>query len=794
MLDSIVQDLRFAIRGLRSRPGFTAVALVTLTLGIGANVAMFSVVDAVALRPLPYPSSERLVRVWPERRLTAEMFEGLSAHMTGYDALGVHARWSFKLSDDATPTIAEGAVASPGYLASLGAVPTLGRLFGASDPQHTVVLSHGLWQRRFGGDPSIVGRTLAIDGVDHEIVGVLERDYRPLVPGRELWTPLPFARDSEEYRDFAYLDLVGRLAEGHSLEAADLALRGALGILREAQPDRVAAESVAHAGVTPLLEFVVGSHRRSLLLLLGAVAAVLLVACVNVANLLLASGMGRRHELTLRRALGAGRRRIMRQLLTESLLLGVAGGVCGVVAAVWSLDALVAWLPADLPRTTDIAIDQRLLVYALFVSLVAAIAFGLVPALRTSQPDCPRGLAVRSGGGRNVARIHSLLVGAEVAIAVVLVAGSALLVKSLVNLQSVELGFDPRPVWTFRIVPPSDLEGDIALDGYYQDTLDTIRSIPATRAAGVINRVPLTPGNYAVDYSTADHPPPTDGPAPMVSVRLVAGDWQGALGIPLLSGRSLGAEDRSGAAPVGLINRTFARQLWPQDDPVGREIRFGDGSPWFTVVGVVGDMRRERLDRVDGALVYLPFAQNTWETSLHAVIAARPGIAPNQLASEVRTAVHAVDSGAIVLGERTLTSIVRSAAGEPRFLTLLVSSFAGLVLMLGAVGVYGVTAYSIRSRVREIGIRLALGATSGGVLREVMRRATAPIGVGLLVGGTASFAVGRLLEANLFEVSSMDPSAMFVAIVTLGAVAGFAAFIASRAVTRVDPQTSLRVE
>ncbi len=562
-MHTFASNLRFALRSLRKTPGFTLVAGLTLALGIGANTAIFSVVHGVLLRPLPYPDPDRLVRVWPQTRFTGQLLDTFSERAGIFSGLSGFAHQTVSLAGDGPPEeLAAGAV-SPGHFAVLGVEPALGRGFlpeerrPGADP--VAILSHGLWRQRFGGAAEALGQTLILDGVATTIVGVLPAAHEPLGPGWQLWRPLALDPGSEEYRDSAAYHALARLGPGATLAEARAEVRTIAGRLRQEDPSRYGEDQVRGAGVVLLHDAVVGEIRPALLMLLGAVGLVLLIACANVANLLLARAGRRQRELAVRAALGAGRGRLVRQLLQESALLGLGGGALGLLAASWIVAVLAGRLPVDVPRVAALAIDGQVLGFTVLISLASALVFGVAPALRTTRLDV---FAALKSGGRGASvdgsrqRLNQGLVVVEIALAMVLVAGAGLLLKSFHELRQVELGFAPEQVLTLRLSP----QGGVAEDGtrqtaFYRRVSEHLAALPGVEAVGAINLLPLTPGGLGLDYSTVDHRPPPGTPAPFVNVRLVDGQYFSALGVPLLHGRALDPSDRAaGVDPLASLN------------------------------------------------------------------------------------------------------------------------------------------------------------------------------------------------------------------------------------------------
>ncbi len=796
-MDTFLSNLRFASRSLRKNPGLTAVALLTLALGIGANTAIFSVVNTVVLRPLPYPESDRLVRVWPEQRFTQELLDTFVERTRTFSGLSGYVGSSFSIRGAGRPEVVDGAIVSPRHFTVLGVEPVLGRSFhaeeGIAGADAVAILGHDLWQRRFGGAERVLGRTVTLDGVERTVVGVMPAGYEPLHNAWEVWTPLAFAPGSDEYRDLAILRTVGRLAPGVAAEAARAEVRSLAAELHLADSSRYGQEGAESVGVVALHESVVSGIRPTLLVLFGAVALVLLIACANVANLLLARTGLRERELAVRTALGAGRRRLIGQLLTESALLGLAGGALGLLGAVWALALVAGRLPAGIPRAEELAVDFRVFSFALAASLLSALIFGLAPAVRATSLGMVA--ALRSGGRRSASgvprhRLNHVLVAAEITLAVMVTAGAGLLVKSFWLLQQVEPGFRPAGVLALHLNPAFQDENRQQV--FYRDLSERASALPGVTSAGVSNLVPMAPGGLAVDYSTTDHPTPVGQPAPFVNVRLIGGSYFETLGMPLLHGRPPASTDDAEKLAVGWINRALARRLWGEADSVGREVRFGDGSEWFTVAGVVGDVRQHRLDGEPRPEVYLPYAQAPWTRDMY--LAVHSATDPMALVPAVRELVWSLDEEVAISRVQTMEQVIQASAATSRFRTLLFSSFGLLAIVLGAVGIYGVTATAVGQRTHEHGVRLALGATAGTLLRTVIGRELGPVMLGLAAGIVAALAATRALSSFLYEVTPGDPWIFAAVVVVLGGCAILAAYLPARRAARVDPATSLRVD
>lgn len=798
------QDVRYAIRSLGKAPGFTAAALVTLALGIGANAAVFSVVDAVLLQPLPYGSPERLVRVWPEAGFNAAMAHRAGEELPALEEITGISGWELTLTGEGDPLRVEGARVMASHFDVLGVDAMLGRTFlpeeGQPGRRDVVVLSHGLWTRAFGSDPEVVGRRIRLFAADveaHTVIGVMPPDYRPLDEAYEAWVPLEVdpglavADDNSWYVN----TVIGRLAPGATAEEAEAQLFGFARRLREELPRRF--QDVRESSVVPLHDVVVGDVRGTLWVVLGAVGLVLVVACVNVANLLLARGEARERELAVRRALGAGRGRIARQLLVESLVLAVAGGALGTLVARGLVAVLGARAPAGFPRLAEVGLDGRVLLFALGVSVFAALASGVVPALRSSRTQTSD--ALRSGGhdalrGADRGRLSALLVSGEIALVLILVVAAGLMVRSLQRLHAVDPGFRAEDVLTMRLAPRSGVsESGAERAELYRRILERIGALSRVESAGAIQLLPLTESNWAFFVYPEGTDVPDGTPPPTANVRFISGDYFRTLEIPLLRGRLLEQTDRGDAPAVAVVNRTFARQHWPGEDPVGKELRFfSSTAPAATVVGVVGDVRQHALDREPRPEVYRPQAQYG-ALGMWLMVRASSGD-PVDLASAVKEAIWSVAPEVPVSDVASLEQVLGRSVASTRFVALLIGAFGALALVLGVVGVYGVTAYVVGRRTSEFGIRMALGAAPERVLGGALLRGMAPVAGGIALGVVGALVATRLLAFLLFGVEPTDPWTFGAVVLVLGTSALAATALPAWRASRVDPMAVLRNE
>jgi putative ABC transport system permease protein len=792
-------DLRYAIRTLTKSPGFTLAAVLTLALGIGANAALFSVINAVLLRPLPYRDPGRLVTLWESDARHGLDREPVSppnyldwrAQTRTLEDAAAYRYWGFAVTGAGEPERVTGARVSASLFPLLGVRLAAGRAFTADEDRFgsgaVAVISDALWRRRFGSEPGAVGRSVTLNGGSFTIVGVLPPDAG--LPDADVWVPLavePFALTQRGARS---LTVVGRLRPGATLEQARAELHAIAGRTSAAFP----ASAGWDVAVVPLKDRLVAGVRPTLLLLWAAVGFVLLIACANLANLMVARAMAREQEMALRTALGAGRGRLVRQLLTESVLVALAGGAAGLLLAGLGVESLLRLSPS-LPRTSEVGVDGAVLVFTLALSIAAGLGFGLVPAWHAATTEPGRSL--KEGGrateGKRLSAFRSAAVASEVALALMLLFGAGLLVRSLTRLQAVDPGFQSSHVLTMSVSLPGSRYGEESRKAqFFGQLLDRVARLPGVAAAGVVSHLPLAGRGLNADVR-ADHGPETSMLADYVSA--TPGYFR-AMGIPLLAGRQLGEGDGPQSPPVVVISDRLARRLWPGQDPVGRRVAVGasigaDTSP-RVIVGVVGDVRASGLESEPGAAVYAPFAQNAWPTMS---VVVRSSADPVQLAAAVRRQVLAQDPDQPVYAVRTLDDVLGASLASRRVQMLLLGAFALAALALAAVGVYGVVAQTVRRRTHEIGVRVALGAQRRDVLRLVVGRGMRPVGIGVLAGGVAAAATGRLLRGLLYGVTPADPTTFVAAAIFLAVIALVACVLPARRAVRVDPVVALRSE
>ncbi len=809
MIEPIFADIRWGLRSLLKRPAFTAIALLTLALGIGVNSAIFSAVDSLLLRPLPLSDPDRLVSVWEQtprdgirqnQAAPANFFDVQTQNQV-FEQIGAYGPYDVNLTGDGEPERLDGQVVTANVFSILGVPASLGRTFSPDEDQpgqeHVVVLSDALWQRRFNRDPSIINRAITLNGESFVIIGVMPRGF--FFPQREieLWTPWAMEADQKAGRGDHYLTLVARLKQGTTLERANADLASIAQRLSAEYPrTNEGLGFIAHS----LHQDYVGDLRLPVLILFAAVGLVLLIACANVANLLLAQATTRRKEIAIRIALGARRWIIVRQLLIESLLLATGGGLLGVLGAFWGVEALAKLLPESLSKLQNVSIDARVLLFTLGVSVLTAIVFGGVPALlasRTKPGATLSDVARDMAGGTSGRHVRRVLVVSEVALAVVLLVSAGLLIRSFQLLRQVDTGFTTENALTMRMVLPfPKYQKAEARRAFYDEVLRKIHEVPGVDSAGMITFLPLSFHGMNFSFSVEGQPATSDSKLPFALFRVVSPDYFRAMGIPLRRGRFFDTRDSADAQPAVLINRRFAEQYWPGEDAIGRRLKVGPlDSPnaWLTVVGVVGDVRQTGLYE-QKLEFYVPYAQERRSFMAPRDLVVRSKRDPAVIAAAVRNAVWSVDKDQPVSNVRTLDQVFAAAISQERFQALMLGLFAALALLLACVGLYGVISYAVVQRTHEIGVRMALGAQPLDVLRLVIRQGMTLTLAGLVVGIVAGTLVTRVLSDLLFGVTPRDPLTFGGVPVLLLVVAFFACYIPARRATRIDPLTALRVE
>jgi predicted permease len=805
-METLLRDVQYGIRNLLKRPGFTAVAVITLMLGIGANTAIFSVVNAVLLRPLPYSDPGRLTQLWEakvkkgrnEMPASYPNFADWRDRNRVFEQVVAYSDWTFNLTGKGEPERIRSAIVSPPFFSVLGIKPLHGRVLLAGEDERgkdlVAVISESLWQRKFNSDPNIIGSSLNLDDKSFTVVGVVARGVQsPLLSDEiELWAPVSHGFGFTN-RDGHYLSVIARLKSGITLQQAQADMNNIAGQLEQQYPESNKDLSVR---VVSLNEQVVGNFRISLLMILGAVVFVLLIASANVANMLLARATERQKEIAIRSALGAGRWRIVRQLVTESMLLSLTSGTLGFLVAIWGIQLLVAFSPSDLPRVKEVTVDLRVLGFTLAVSLLTGILFGLLPALQASRPHLIQ--TIKAGGRTGVSRHHLRggLVAAEVALSLILLVGAGLLLRSFLRLQAVNPGFNSQNVLTMQLdLTGPNYEKFAQVIAFHDQLLERIKRLPGVQYASTRSFVPIaSDASFAYLLFQIEGRLPNTSEGAVAYYNAVSPDYFLTMTIPLRKGRSFNDRDIRGSQKVAIVSETLAHRYFGDEGAMGKRITLEDHpkeEDWITVVGVVGDTKPRELHSEPVAELYMPFDQQP-EAGMALMI--RSSSADAGVASAIRNEVLALDKNQPVYSIRKLDSVLSESVATPRFRTLLLGGFAGMALLLAAVGIYGVIAYAVSQRTQEIGIRMALGAQAADVLKLVVKGGMTPALIGVVLGLAGSFAVTRLMTTLLFGVKPTDATTFATVSIGLIAVALFACFIPAWRATKVDPLVALRYE
>ena len=805
MIGDLLQDLRYGARSLRRNPGFTSIAVITLALGIGANTAIFSVVNGVLLRPLPYPEPDRLMMVHGislqdaqgKSPLCQADFLDWKSQNQVFESLSGFSSNRFNYTGGESPEQIEGAWVTSDFFATIGVQPALGRAFLPDEdlPKSpwTVVISDGFWRRPLGATPNMIDQQITLNARAFTIVGVMPPGFSFPEKDTELWAAEKLAPGR---RGPYYIWGLGRLNRGATPGQAQSEMDT---IARRVQ-DQINSPNRDWTWTSvSLAERIVGKIRPALLVLLAAVVFVLLIACANIASLLLGRATAREKEMSVRIALGASRARLLRQLLTESLLLSAIGMVAALPLAIWGVQLLVAMSPADFPRLQEINIDGRVLGVTLLLAAVCGLIFGLAPALQSSRLNLNESLKEGSRGGGDGTgrrRMRNALVVTEIAFSLMLLVGAGLMTKSFLKLQSVSPGFKPDQILTMHLtLPRAKYDSDEKITSYYRQLIERVTSVRGVEAAGL--SISLPPNNLEVSdsFSIEGKPWPPGSSEPIVPIVLISPEYFAALGVPLLQGRGFNATDKQGSPLVVIINQTLAERYFPDESPIGKRLKVGGAdrprAPWMEIVGVVGDLKYSGLDARPEPTYYTPLAQDTWRA---AYLVVRAAMNPTNLTPAIREQIWALDKDMPIAKVATMERLLADSVAEPRFRTLLLGIFAALALVLASVGTYGVISYSVTRRTREIGIRMAMGAQAGDVSNLVIRQGMLLALIGVSIGLAGSFALTRLMESLLFEVSTTDRWIFAGGSVLLISVSVLACWIPARRASRVDPMAALRCE
>jgi putative ABC transport system permease protein len=815
-MESLFKDISYGARSLLKRPGFSAVAVLTLALGIGANTAIFSVVNATLLRPLPFKDPERVAMVWgflqkmaqttDKLPVSAPNFIELKKQNQSFSDMAAFRSWGWQMTGGGQPELLRGARVTSDFFKAVGANPILGRSFTAEEdlPSRApvAVISHALWQRHFGGDQNVIGKTLTLTGQTVMVVGVMPAGFQfpggaNMIPGlqfareNDVWMPLAFTDEERSREGNLNLALIGRVKPGVSFSQAETELR-------TLEQNTALGKIGFTVNVLALHQQMVGKIRKLLLVLLATVAFVLLIACANIANLLLARATSRKKEIAIRAALGAGRIRLIRQLLTESLLLSLAGGALGLALAVWGNSLLISLIPKDIPRISEVGLDGRILVFTILVSFMTGIVFGLAPALQASKLDLNEslkdGLRGTTAGSRQN-RLRSLLVVSEVALALVLLIGATLLIRSFVSLLEVKPGFNPTNLLTMDIQLPSEAPAKYAKDeartDFFERLIERVKTVPGVENAGAVVSLPLTGAFESTDLILPGQESLSDAQRPEADYTTVTADYFRTMQIPMLQGRQFTLQDRAGSPGVIIVNDILARRCWPGESPIGKRFTVGFEKESREIIGVVGSIKQTTLDAEARPAMYMPHLQSP---SPGMTVLVRTTGNPSAVATAVRDAVWAIDRDVPVTHIQTMDQVFGASVAQPKFSMLMLGLFAALALLLSAVGIYGVMAYSVSRRAHEIGVRMALGARTGQVMKLVLKEGMSLALLGIAIGLLGAFAITRVMASFLFGVGAKDPLTFIGVSALLAVVALVACYIPARRATRVDPLVALRYE
>ncbi|HKP82789.1 MAG TPA: ABC transporter permease [Pyrinomonadaceae bacterium] len=806
-MESLLGDIRYALRNLLRRPGFTLIAVVTLAVGIGANTAIFSAIHALLLKPLPFPELDRVVAIWdkfPSRgvmhnEVTVANYLDWKSQTQSFEQLALYRWWNANLTGIDPPERIQGFLVTANYLDALGMKPIMGRNFFPEENQPgkdaVAIITHSLWQRRFGGDPNILNKTITINSVVRTIVGVMPEHFN-FPKGGEVYAPLPMSPELMKSRGSHGFYVVGRLKPGASIAGSQAEIDNIMARLEQQFPE---TNKGWGSTVFPIVADTVRLYDTALWVMMAAVGFVLLIACANVANLMLARATGRQREIALRTALGASRWRIVRQLLTESVIVALIGGALGMLIGFWGIDALRAANPADAARFApgwyQLGINFPVLMFTLGLSVFSGIVFGLAPALQVSKPNLndslKEGSRQTSGSSH---RLRSSLVVLEVALSLMLLVGAGLLGRSFLSLLKTDPGFNPDNVITMNLVLPiAKYKEESQRAAFFQDLVQRVKANPGVESAALVSHLPLGGSNASESYLVEGVPEPAPGQEYGGRYRVATPDYFRTMGISLVHGRSFTDQDKAGTTPVVVVNETLARKHWPGEDAIGKRIRFYgplDRAPWMEIVGVIRDVKHELNIPIEPEY-YLPLAQDTW-TGM--VLVARTSVEPSSLAPALRQQVWAIDKDQPVFDVKTMQEVRSSSVALYSFSSVMLGIFAVVALLLASVGIYGVMAFAVTQRTQEIGIRMALGARTADVLKLVVKHGMKLALLGMLIGLAGSWAITRFLEKMLVGVEPTDVLTFSAVSLFLLLAAFVACYLPARRATKVDPLVALRYE
>jgi putative ABC transport system permease protein len=811
-METLLQDIKYGARVLIKSPGFTIVAVLALMLGIGANSAIFSVVNTILIRPLPYKDPDQLVLInhnYPKLDLKASVSNPGYVHYRdnakSFSSVAALDGWRVNLTGDGEPEQLQGSAVTPNLFSTLGATPAQGRIFTDEEAQpgrnHVVVLSDGFWRKRYAGDKNVVGRNITLNGESYNVVGIMPPSFqfgRELGRNMDIWSPLAFTPEELSPSNFTYEHLVvlARLKPDVSFKQAQAEMDSIAANIRR---EYMKGEDASQWGLTldSLNELIVGDIKPALLVLLAAVAFVLLIACANVANLMLARGAGRQKEIAIRTALGANRFRVIRQLLTESILLSLVGGGLGLLMAMWGVDLLLKMNAEKIPRAYEISLDSNVLLFTVGVSLLTGIVFGLVPAFQSSKVDLNDTLKEggRTGIGIMRAGLRNGLVVAEVAMAIVLLVGAGLLIRSFMRLQHVNPGFEPRNLLVLQLsLPDFKYKEPQQKNAFFEQLLAQVRTLPGVKNAAAVSVLPMSGNNESGSFQIQGKPVADNEMSPHGDRWAATANYYETMNIPLVKGRYFTERDNADAPGVAIIDETMARKYWPNEDPIGQRITFEGGRDnprWREIVGIVGHVKHKGLEGESRVQYYIPYKQRP-RSGMFVVVQTAGD--PTSLAGSVRGAIASIDKDLPVFRVSTMDKLVADSLTQRRFAMLLLGLFAFVALALAVVGIYGVMSYMVAQRTNEIGIRMALGAQLADVLKMVIGQGMVPVLIGVCLGVAGAFAATRLMASLLYGVTATDPLTFVGVPLLLAGVALLACLIPARRATKVNPMTALRYE